>query len=248
ARQALSAKAIEELRGKIVVKLAQNDQAGHDAATLWGWNYGYGCSADNYRLHASHQMIHNQFAMLPGELETVGGPPIQAYGCGDLISDFMSQYRAATGTCFFDDYYWAIRHNKRLDGREDLDSRLIVHADERVILFVPKAQTSQWELQLMPVQRVGNIVEADTKTRESIDRAILTAMRMLTGLGVKMVTVIEYSKRLRGADPGQRLLYSFLPKLPDSPGAFSEAQLRWISGHYPEDFARALRCQEVGDR
>jgi len=37
------------------------------------------------------------------------------------------------------------------------------------------------------------------------------------------------------------LLYAFLPRLPESPGAFSEAQLRWINGHYPEDFAAACR-------
>ncbi len=40
----------------------------------------------------------------------------------------------------------------------------------------------------------------------------------------------------------QRLLYSFLPKLPESPGAFSETQLRWINGHFPEDFAAACRA------
>ncbi len=44
-------------------------------------------------------------------------------------------------------------------------------------------------------------------------------------------------------DSDQRLLYAFLPKLPESPGAFSEAQLRWINGHYPEDFALACRMQ-----
>jgi len=39
-------------------------------------------------------------------------------------------------------------------------------------------------------------------------------------------------------------------KLPESPGAFTEAQLRWINGHYPEDFAAACRSRlsdiEVG--
>jgi hypothetical protein len=41
----------------------------------------------------------------------------------------------------------------------------------------------------------------------------------------------------------QHVLYCFLPKLPESPGAFSEAQLRWINGHYPEDFAIACRLK-----
>jgi hypothetical protein len=37
------------------------------------------------------------------------------------------------------------------------------------------------------------------------------------------------------------LLYSFLPKIPYSMGAFSEAESRYIAGHYPEDFAAACR-------
>jgi len=95
----------------------------------------------------------------------------------------------------------------------------------------------------MPVTPAGNIVEADQNLRESIDAAILTAMRILTRMGARMITVIEYSKRLGSGETGQRLLYSFLPKMPQAPGAFSEAQLRWINGHYPEDFARACRMR-----
>jgi hypothetical protein len=119
------------------------------------------------------------------------------------------------------------------------------------LLFVPKAQTSQWELQLMALNNgqgraVGNIVEADLATRASLDKGILLAQKALAGLGAKMVTSIEYPKRIgRKGEPGQHLLYSFLPRLPDSPGAFSEAQLRFINGHYPEDFATACRQQLV---
>ncbi len=59
-----------------------------------------------------------------------------------------------------------------------------------------------------------------------------------------MVTSIEYSKRIAARDRfNQPLLYSLLPKLPFSPGAFSEAQLRFINGHYPEDFAAVCRKQ-----
>jgi hypothetical protein len=60
-------------------------------------------------------------------------------------------------------------------------------------------------------------------------------------MGARMVTHIEFSKRFDAGDAEGRLLYSFLPKLPYSPGAFTEAQLRWINGHYPEDFAAACR-------
>jgi len=109
------------------------------------------------------------------------------------------------------------------------------------MLFVPKAQTSQWELQLMTSCPVGNILEADSNVRRSLNRGILNAMRVLTGLGAQLITVIEFSKRIGVKDIDQRLLYSFLPKIPYSLGAFSEAQLRYINGHYPEDFAIACR-------
>jgi len=118
-----------------------------------------------------------------------------------------------------------------------------------VLLFVPKAQVSQWEIQLMVTADsdtgpVGNVLEADTAVRQSLDTGILKAQQVLAGLGATMVTSIEYSKRI-GVANGQRLLYAFLPKLPWSMGAFSEAQGRFILGHYPEDFAEACRRQLV---
>jgi sugar phosphate isomerase/epimerase len=109
------------------------------------------------------------------------------------------------------------------------------------MLFVPKAQTSQWELQLVTLAPVGNILEADDATRRSLDRAVLTAVQTLGRMGARMITTIEYAKRFDAGDTGQHMLYSFLPRLPESPGAFSEAQQRWIIGHYPEDFAAACR-------
>ncbi|MBU1986263.1 MAG: hypothetical protein KJ846_03450, partial [Proteobacteria bacterium] len=70
------------------------------------------------------------------------------------------------------------------------------------------------------------------------------AQKALAGLGARMVTSIEYPKRIgRKGELGQHLLYAFLPRLPKSPGAFSEAQLRFINGHYPEDFAAVCRQQ-----
>jgi sugar phosphate isomerase/epimerase len=112
------------------------------------------------------------------------------------------------------------------------------------MLFVPKAQTSQWELQIMPLSPVGNILEADAATRRSFDRALLVAIRTLGAMGARMVTTIEFAKRFDAGPTGQHLLYSLLPRLPESPGAFSEAQLRWIIGHYPEDFAAACRAHK----
>ena len=97
-------------------------------------------------------------------------------------------------------------------------------------------------MQLVPTRPLGNILEADLATRRALDEGMLIAMRILTGLGARMITSIEYPKRF-GATTDQRLLYSFLPKLPYAPGAFSEAQLRFICGHYPEDFARACRMK-----
>jgi hypothetical protein len=130
-------------------------------------------------------------------------------------------------------------------GRYDLVADLVVYEDEHVMLFVPKAQTSQWELQLVTLDEVGNILEADSSVRASLNRGIITAMRVLTRMGARMITVIEFPKRIGVTDIDQRLLYSFLPKIPYSMGAFSEAQQRYINGHYPEDFATVCRLQLV---
>ncbi|MBW1867259.1 MAG: hypothetical protein JRI38_05895 [Deltaproteobacteria bacterium] len=238
---------LEEIRISILDKLALNPETRLKFnATLWGWNFGFDYSPSKYRLHASHQQIHHQFAMVPADVQigsgdTECGQDFPSYACGDLVRKFIREYRKETGTDFFNAYTRAIFTNCRMDGNDNRESSLIVYQDKNIILFVPKAQTSQWELQLMPLVPVGNIIEADTRVRNSLDTGLLTAIKALSALGARMVTVIEYAKRFDDNENGQRLLYSFLPRLPQSPGAFSEAQLRWINGHYPEDFAAACR-------
>lgn len=248
----LSTEQLEELRLKIA-DLAQSIP--NEQATLWGWNFGFDYAPTGNRLHASHQQVHQQYAMVPGNVEeyrggtTKSSGTLSAYCCGDLITEVIEQYQAQYGREFFTDYQQAITSNKRMDDRRDLSHELIVYKDERVILFVPKAQTSQWELQLMPIidgrgNCPGNILECDSAMRESLDTGIYMAQKALAGLGAQMVTSIEYSKRLhQNSNCIQPLLYAFLPRLPESPGAFSEAQLRFINGHYPEDFAAVCREQ-----
>ncbi len=240
-RQSLSEIELENLRLQVLDKVEQEEI---HPATLWGWNFGYDFSGSGYRLHASHQMIHQQFAMVPETVETLDGGSMDSYSCGDLVGETVERYRREQGRDFFADYLRCIRSNSRIDEKAG-PSSLVVHEDSRVLLFVPKAQVSQWELQLMVTADhdrgpVGNVLEADTTVRQSIDRAILTAQQVYARLGAKMVTSLEYSRRL-GHHNGQRLLYAFLPKLPWSMGAFSEAQQRYICGHYPEDFAEACR-------
>jgi hypothetical protein len=247
-RKTMTPAVLEELRQAVVQALRQKDAPALSfTATLWGWNYGFDFSASGYRLHASHQQIHQQFAMLPQAISAWhhGGQaacePIASYACGDLIAEFCARYHAETGSDFFSAYLKAIRNNKRMDGMESGNTSLVVYEDDRVMLFVPKAQTSQWELQVMPLGEVGNVLEADAATRASLDRALLIAQKILARLGARLVSSIEYSSRIT-VEPGrQRLLYALLPKLPYSMGAFSEAQLRWVNGHFPEDFAAACR-------
>ena len=95
----------------------------------------------------------------------------------------------------------------------------------------------------MPLAPVGHVLEADTALRRSLDRGILVAVRILGAMGARMISTIEYAKRFSDTDTEQHLIYAFLPKLPESPGAFTEAQLRWIGSHYPEDFAIACRAR-----
>ena len=250
-RTPLTPDSLEALRRQIRGSLLIRDKAAplKFSCTLWGWNFGFDYSPSGYRMHASHQQIHQQYAMVP-ELVAIGGTepegePLKAFCCGDMVQEFTAQFRDETGRSFFDAYLKAIRRNTRLDGRRDREQSLIIYEDDRIMLFVPKAQTSQWELQLMTRDPVGNILETDLVTRGSIDKAMLMAMKVLTALGARMVTVIEYAKRFDSDDDEQRLIYVFLPRVPESPGAFSEAQMRWINGHYPEDFAFACRRQLV---
>lgn len=230
-------------------------------ATLWGWNFGFDFAPSGYRLHASHQQVHQQYAMIPSTIEAHTddySPPAESYtpfSSGDMIQEVIEQYQSINNRNFFVDYLEATMKNKRMDGRNDLDESLIVWQDDKVLLFVPKAQTSQWELQLMtkPIKSTsfpGNILETDRATRSSLDRGMLKAQQALAGRGAQMVTTIEYSKRLTLKSRGQPLIYCFMPKLPQSPGAFSEAHLRFITSHYPEDFAAVCRqsLKDAGDQ
>jgi hypothetical protein len=243
---------LETLRLAIIDRVKKE---GCGSTTLWGWNFGFDFAPSHYRLHASHQQIHQQYAMVPEKVaiynegceNSVGEMP--SYSCGDLLADLIDDYHQLHGSDFFNDYRVAIAGNRRMDGRSDLPASLVVWSDSNCLLFVPKAQTSQWELQLMTLPGgdgilPGNIVECDQVLRHSLVTGILMAQKALAGLGAKMVTIIEYPKRLDGnRNRQQPLLYAFLPRLPESPGAFSEAQLRFINGHYPEDFAAACRKQ-----
>lgn len=232
---------LELLRQKIELELHRNQNIAFNRI-LWGWNYGFDYAPSGYRLHGSHQQIHQQYALIPAGVSLADGRGfLPAYACGDLVGDFVKAFRRETGSSFFDCYERAIRENRRMDENPKGPQSLVVFEDHQLMLFVPKAQTSQWELQLMPKTSVGNIVEAGTPLRRSLDRAIWTAVQVLAAIGARLITCIEYSKAVDDRDRDQRLLMSFLPKLPESPGAFSEAQLRWITGHYPEDFALICR-------
>ncbi|MBU0485691.1 MAG: hypothetical protein KKB30_14395 [Proteobacteria bacterium] len=249
ARKQLTDSKLEELRIQIIkaIQALPTENQLHFTSTLWGWNFGFDFAPSHYRLHASHQQIHQQFALLPEKVAARHGDReegvIQSYSCGDLVRDFIEDYYKETGVEFFINYLKAIRSNTRTDCNQDGPASLIIQEDEHSMIFVPKAQTSQWELQMICLQPVGNILEANTATRASLNQGMLMVMKIYAALGARMVTTIEFPKRFTYSRHDQRLLYSFLPKLPESMGAFSEAQLRWINGHYPEDFAAACHAQ-----
>ncbi len=250
-RRSLTRTELEGLRVSLAHKIEQLNKQGRSLpfnATIWGQNFGFDLSPSGHRLNASHQQIHQQFALVPASVDVFRGGEnelaegtVGAYAQGDLVAQFAGEYKEKTDKDFFETYLKAIRSNRRLDGRPDKESDLIFCQDENVIAFVPKAQRSQGEVQIMTKKRCGNIVEADAKTRDSLDRAILVAMKALECLGAEMITAFEISKRFDDPDHDQRLIYCFLPKHPQSPGGFSEFQQRWIINHYPEDFARVCR-------
>jgi hypothetical protein len=246
-RRRLEASELETLRCRILdILAAQGPKRLSFTSTLWGWNFGFDYAPSHFRLHASHQQVHQQYAMVPAGVEQAGHISFKPFACGDMIASFIAQYRQETGKPFFDTYLKALDANVRMDGCGRGPTSLVVYQDADVLVFVPKAQTSQWELQLMAKKPVGNILEADSSMRAALDRGLRVATGVLAELGATMITCIEYGKRFDNPDTDQRLLYAFLPRLPESPGAFSEAQLRWINGHYPEDFAESCRLRLSG--
>ena len=215
-------------------------------ASMWGWNFGFDLSPSGYRLNASHQQIHQQFAIVPKYTQGfINGKNDEShtlfptYTQGDEVARFCRRFRNSTGKNFFKTYINAIKNNRRMDGRKDKAKSLIFYQDENIMAFVPKAQRSQGEVQIMATAKCGNILEANSTVRRSLDMAILTTVRMLEKLGVEMMICYETSRRFDNPDNDQRLMYTFIPRHPKSPGTYSQWLSRWIIGHYPEDFAYA---------
>jgi len=243
-RNTIPAMELETLRKTILDHLNQSPKMLSFNANLWGWNYGAGYAPNHYRLHASHQQIHQQYAMIPAQIPTNESDIfMNSYACGDLVANFIKDYKQTYGCSFFDAYVQAIKNNRRMDNPNHGPQELIVYADTHIIIYIPKAQTSQWEIQIMPTSAVGNILMADRAMRDALDRGVFITAKILSALNAQLVTHIEYASRFCAEPTDQRLIIAFLPRMPESPGAFSEAQLRWINGHYPEDFAAACRSK-----
>jgi hypothetical protein len=238
----LSVPELEALRQAIITALESGGGSELQFnGALWGWNFGFGSAASGHRLHASHQMIHQQNALIPRQVTDDTGETLPCFACGDLVSDFIQAFEKIHDRPFFDAYIDAMTNNGRTDANLKEEASLIIHEDDHVILFVPKAQVSEWELQVMTRSRVPHVLAADTKVRDALDLAILKAVQVLETLGAQMVTGIELSARFDASIPNQHMIYSFIPRMPYAPPTFSEAQLRWIAGVYPEDLARACR-------
>ncbi|MEX1299009.1 MAG: hypothetical protein AB1Z81_08375 [Desulfotignum sp.] len=241
-RTMLSVPDLETLRQTIIMTLENGSGSELQFnGALWGWNFGFGSAASGHRLHASHQMIHQQNALIPRQMEDDKGVSMPCFACGDLVSEFIRIFETTHDRPFFDAYIDAMINNCRTDGNASEDASLIIHEDDHVRMFVPKAQVSEWELQIMTCSRVPHVLAADTAVRDSLDQAILKAVQVLEKLGAQMVTGFELSARFDASPADQHLIYSFIPRLPYAPPTFSEAQLRWITGVFPEDLARACR-------
>lgn len=245
--RSLSPEELERLRTDIVDALPSGKHSPLDnnspffTGALWGWNFGFGFAQSGHRLHASHQMIHQQNAMIPESVPDNNGNPYPCFACGDLVADFIRDYKAAHGTDFFSAFIKAVENNRRTDMDPDGPSSLNVWENEKVMLFAPKAQVSEWELMLMTKAPCPHVLAADTETRNALDTGIRIAIQTLETLGAQMVTSVEFSGRFNRPLSEQHLVYSFIPRLPYAPGTFSEAQMRFIGGCYPEDFAFACR-------
>lgn len=245
--RSLSPDELEALRMEITDALASGEYSPLDkdspffTGALWGWNFGFGFAQSGHRLHASHQMIHQQNAMIPESILDSDGTPYPCFACGDFVADFIRDYKAVHNTDFFTAFIKAIENNRRTDMNPKGPNALKVWEDDKVMLFAPKAQVSEWELMLMTKAPCPHVLSADPPTRNALDTGIRIAVQTLETLGAQMITSVEFSGRFNSPALGQHLVYSFIPRLPYAPGTFSEAQMRFIGGCYPEDFALACR-------
>ena len=245
--RSLSEEELEALRMEILDAPASGDHSPWDSESpfftgaLWGWNFGFGFAQSGHRLHASHQMVHQQNAMIPESILDNDGNPYPCFACGDLVADFIRDYKTAHGTHFFSAFIKAIENNRRTDMSPDGPDELVVWENDKVMLFAPKAQVSEWELMLTTKAPCPHVLSADTATRNGLDTGIRIAVQTLETLGAQMVTSVEFSGRFNSPVTEQHLVYSFIPRLPYAPGTFSEAQMRFIGGCFPEDFAFACR-------
>ncbi len=145
-QRCLSKDELETLRLQICAAIKQGQQPIH-TATLWGWNFGFDYAPSGYRLHASHQQVHQQYAMLeetiPAYDEGCKEPSatLPSYGCGDLVAAVIEEYAAVYNSDFFDDYLAAIRNNKRMD-ELDTEESLIVW--EVILLNVAPQSANRW--------------------------------------------------------------------------------------------------------
>ena len=102
---------LEEIRKRIWAKLPR--QSMDFSATLWGWNFGFDYSSSGYRLHASHQQIHQQFAMIPKHFSNQAAMnfgvsnPCGPFSSGEMISEIIDLYRKEYGKSFYTCYLCA---------------------------------------------------------------------------------------------------------------------------------------------
>ncbi|MCP4686717.1 MAG: hypothetical protein GY859_01630, partial [Desulfobacterales bacterium] len=70
-RRMLTGAELETLRVRTLEALASRETPLSFNSSLWGWNLGFDFSPTQYRLNASHQQIHQQFALIPPSAPTL---------------------------------------------------------------------------------------------------------------------------------------------------------------------------------
>ena len=96
ANRSLTNGELETLRNAIMEKIHLGHRVDFNR-TLWGWNYGFDYAPSGYRLHASHQQVHQQYALIPRMVtHAAGSSELPAYACGDLIGEVVHTFRRET--------------------------------------------------------------------------------------------------------------------------------------------------------
>ena len=117
-KRSLTVDELEDLRLSLFHEIARRIESEDHLpfnGIIWGQNFGFGLSSSGYRLGASHQQIHQQFALVRQEVPVfkkgkndLSFAVMPTFSQTDQVAGFSAEYKERTNQDFFETYLKAI--------------------------------------------------------------------------------------------------------------------------------------------